>query len=51
MRDLANGIQNPWLIMGDFNTILRPEDRIYGNAVVESETRDFNDFILDIGGV
>lgn len=38
---LANGIQNPWLIMGDFNTILRQGDRINENAVMEVEIRDF----------
>ncbi|XP_070020740.1 uncharacterized protein [Nicotiana sylvestris] len=49
LRDIANGIQGPWLVMGDFNTILRPEDRVNGNVVTDAEARDFNDFIVDTG--
>lgn len=41
LSDLANGIQNNRLIMGDFNTILRQGDRINENAVMEVEIRDF----------
>nr|XP_016436446.1 PREDICTED: uncharacterized protein LOC107762590 [Nicotiana tabacum] len=49
LRDLRNGMQRRWLIMGDFNIVLNPEDRITGNPVLESETTYFNDFIVDSG--
>ncbi|XP_019235063.1 PREDICTED: uncharacterized protein LOC109215446 [Nicotiana attenuata] len=49
LRGIANGIQDLWLVMGNFNTILRPDDRVNGNVVTEAEARDFNDFIVDTG--
>ncbi|KAH0709290.1 hypothetical protein KY284_010717 [Solanum tuberosum] len=33
--------------MGDYNAILKGDDRFNGNQVTDSETRDFNNFLLD----
>ncbi|XP_056698287.1 uncharacterized protein [Spinacia oleracea] len=38
---------SPWLVAGDFNSILYSGDRINGNAVSNAETRDFNQCISD----
>ncbi|KAF3631434.1 hypothetical protein FXO38_26666 [Capsicum annuum] len=35
--------------MGDFNTILRSDDRVMGSQVIDSEVMDFNNFIQDTG--
>ncbi|KAH0652562.1 hypothetical protein KY289_030240 [Solanum tuberosum] len=32
LRDLAIGMTTPWLICGDFNALLYPEDRLYGDT-------------------
>lgn len=39
----------PWLIAGDFHAILSCEDRINGEPVAHFETRDFSDFLVDVG--
>ncbi|XP_075086415.1 uncharacterized protein LOC142169104 [Nicotiana tabacum] len=49
LRMTVHGINNPYLIMGDFNTILTSEDRINGNHVQEIEIRDFKNFLIDAG--
>ncbi|XP_055803460.1 uncharacterized protein LOC129872518 [Solanum dulcamara] len=33
------------MVMGDFNSILRPEDRLVGSQVQGEETRDFRNFL------
>ncbi|XP_019253580.1 PREDICTED: uncharacterized protein LOC109232306 [Nicotiana attenuata] len=43
------GVQEPSLIMGDFNSILSIEDRVMGNPVQEGEMTDFKNFIADVG--
>lgn len=35
--------------MGDFNAILELEDRMHGNVVQDHETRDFREFVEDVG--
>ncbi|XP_059310873.1 uncharacterized protein LOC132062291 [Lycium ferocissimum] len=40
-------IQIPWLVMGDFNAILKGEDRLHGNQVMDVETRDFDQCLLN----
>lgn len=42
---MTQSIAEPWLIKGDFNAILTLDDRLIGNPVQESETRDFNECI------
>ncbi|MCH95907.1 hypothetical protein A2U01_0016889, partial [Trifolium medium] len=32
--------QGPWFLMGDFNNVLKSQDRIGGRTVTESEYRD-----------
>ncbi|KAK4721641.1 hypothetical protein R3W88_011874 [Solanum pinnatisectum] len=39
--------RQPWLVMGDFNSILHVEDRIMGSQVQETELRDFKQCLLD----
>ena len=49
LRSISNSIDDPWCVMGDFNSILNLEDRIGGTTVTENETRDFADCILYCG--
>ncbi|KAK4706498.1 hypothetical protein R3W88_033947 [Solanum pinnatisectum] len=44
---LSTHITNPWLIMGDFNSILTAEDRPIGCQIQSSETRDFQECITN----
>ncbi|PHT95759.1 hypothetical protein T459_03641 [Capsicum annuum] len=46
-RDAA--LASPHVVMGDFNTILRSDDRVMGSQVIDSEVMDFNNFIQDTG--
>ncbi|KAK4731528.1 hypothetical protein R3W88_024516 [Solanum pinnatisectum] len=41
--------RQPWLVMGDFNSILHIEDRVVGSQVQEAELRDFKKYLLDSG--
>ncbi|KAH0724701.1 hypothetical protein KY284_000566 [Solanum tuberosum] len=43
IQQLNNNIKDPWVIMGDFNSILTQEDRPIGSQVQEAETRDFRE--------
>lgn len=45
LRNLNAQITSPWLIMGDFNSIIDAEDRRYGSEVQAHETKDFKEFL------
>ncbi|KAK6779959.1 hypothetical protein RDI58_022143 [Solanum bulbocastanum] len=47
IKQLNNNINEPWLIMGDFNSILSYEDRLVRSQVQDIETRDFRECIMD----
>lgn len=49
LRSLHNNINDPWLVMGDFNTILSVSDRMNGNLVNQTEVQDFQNCITDLG--
>lgn len=49
LRSITQIQQGPWIIMGDFNTILHQEDRMHGSPVQEYETRDFREFLMITG--
>ncbi|XP_019244329.1 PREDICTED: uncharacterized protein LOC109224197 [Nicotiana attenuata] len=42
-------LNDPWLIIGDFNSVLNVDDRISGNTVQQVEVVDFQNCIEDIG--
>ncbi|XP_075080308.1 uncharacterized protein LOC142165830 [Nicotiana tabacum] len=48
LKELDQGINMMWLIVGDFNAILYPHDRLFGNPVQYGEIKDFNDCIHDL---
>lgn len=43
VKQLSTHIREPWLIMGDFNSILAQEDRPIGSQVQLAETKDFRE--------
>ncbi|KAK6803540.1 hypothetical protein RDI58_001324 [Solanum bulbocastanum] len=47
IKQLNNNINEPWLIMGDFNSILTQRDRPGGSPVQDIEIRDFRECLLD----
>ncbi|EOY17504.1 Uncharacterized protein TCM_036723 [Theobroma cacao] len=51
MRELSTGIQGPWLVRGDFNVILKKEDRLYGVDPHGGAMEDFATTLLDCGFV
>ncbi|XP_070022230.1 uncharacterized protein [Nicotiana sylvestris] len=48
LKELAQGINMPWLIVGDFNAVLYPQDKLFGNPVQYVEIKDFTDYIHDL---
>ncbi|EOY25454.1 Uncharacterized protein TCM_026877 [Theobroma cacao] len=49
LRRLAADIEVPWLVGGDFNIILKREERLYGSAPHEGAMEDFASTLLDCG--
>ncbi|XP_020256684.1 uncharacterized protein LOC109833427 [Asparagus officinalis] len=48
LKSAQQSIRNePWLLCGDFNTVINSEEKIGGSIVSESDTKDFRDFIDD----
>ncbi|PSS19303.1 Endonuclease, partial [Actinidia chinensis var. chinensis] len=49
LRRLSYTSQNPWILLGDFNNVLSPDERINGQPVTMYETREFKECCYDIG--
>ncbi|WMV29408.1 hypothetical protein MTR67_022793 [Solanum verrucosum] len=47
LEPVINNAAAPLVLMGDYNAIRKGDDRFNGNQVTDSETRDFNNFLLD----
>lgn len=41
--------QIPWLVTGDFNSIMKQDDRIWGGAITMEEIEDFHDCVVQCG--
>ncbi|KAH0781762.1 hypothetical protein KY290_001360 [Solanum tuberosum] len=48
LRDLAIGMTTLWLICGDFNALLYPQDKLYGNPVHPTEIAYFSNCSHDL---
>lgn len=48
LRVLSQGINNPWILGGDFNGLLCPQDRISRNPVQFEDIKDFSKCIPDL---
>lgn len=46
LNEISTYQQEPWLVIGDFNSIRGSEDRIMSNYVHEAEIEDFNSFMM-----
>ncbi|KAJ6291204.1 hypothetical protein OIU76_023294 [Salix suchowensis] len=42
-------LPSPWMVLGDFNSLLSQDDKLNGTAVSMYETADFNKCCLDLG--
>ncbi|XP_059315374.1 uncharacterized protein LOC132065978 [Lycium ferocissimum] len=49
IRNMSPMINVPWILLGDFNTILSVHDRVNGLPVQQGEITDFQDCIQDAG--
>ncbi|CAL1370678.1 unnamed protein product [Linum trigynum] len=49
LRDIAEDISDPWLVAGDFNSILYASEKSGGAPFDASRVRDFQDCVLDAG--
>ncbi|XP_019260707.1 PREDICTED: uncharacterized protein LOC109238677 [Nicotiana attenuata] len=49
LRNIRGSINGPWILLGDFNTILFSDDRVNGVPVHPAETVDFQNCITDLG--
>lgn len=46
---MASNIQEPWLILGDFNCIRKYEEELGGTSPISSKLVDFNNCIYNSG--
>lgn len=37
LKSMAQSIKVPWLVIGDFNNVLKPDGRLGGNRVKDSK--------------
>ncbi|XP_048502873.1 uncharacterized protein LOC125498665 [Beta vulgaris subsp. vulgaris] len=49
LRSMVEEEVFPYFIIGDFNTIYQAIDRVNGALVSKAETRDFSEFIMEMG--
>ena len=49
MNKMVQNVIYPWLIIGDFNAILSPKDRLAGAPVYVNEIKDFADCVKAMG--
>ncbi|KAM3395140.1 hypothetical protein P3S68_004145 [Capsicum galapagoense] len=49
LEHMAPGVNQPWLITGDFNSLLSPEDRQAGAPVTPADTQEFTDCVRNHG--
>lgn len=49
LLSLALSISVPWLIMGDFNCVRNPMEKMSGRVLIPSKLKDFNDYIINSG--
>ncbi|XP_061375403.1 uncharacterized protein LOC133317554 [Gastrolobium bilobum] len=49
LLSIGANMNSPWLVFGDFNSILCTADRVNGTAVSTYEIRDFQDCCLEFG--
>lgn len=45
MDTISSWVSEPWLLIGDFNSVLSLEDKQGGNAIIAYEIADFLSFI------
>lgn len=48
LAEIAQTITRPWLISGDFNSMLYTQDRNFGNQITQAEIKDFTECILSL---
>ncbi|XP_060212197.1 uncharacterized protein LOC132639796 [Lycium barbarum] len=47
LKGLNQNITQAWIAMGDYNSVLDPDDRIHGNQIQDNEVQDFKEFLCD----
>jgi len=49
LADISHNMDDPWCVMGDFNSVLHQGERIGGNEADEREMRDFGECTTQCG--
>lgn len=47
IRDISKGISDHWILIGDFNTFLHPDNKRGGRLVTVEQCRDFVNCVQD----
>ncbi|XP_019262454.1 PREDICTED: uncharacterized protein LOC109240279 [Nicotiana attenuata] len=42
LKDVAMGVNKPWLIAGDFNAVMYQDDRMFGNPITYTEVKEYS---------
>ncbi|XP_075091749.1 uncharacterized protein LOC142171925 [Nicotiana tabacum] len=48
LAGISQKVSKPWIIWGDFNSILCPQDRLYSTAVTSMEIKDFAECVQNL---
>ena len=49
LLEIAEDLEEPWCIVGDFNSVLYTHDRIGGTSILATEIQEFADTVRDCG--
>lgn len=47
LRSIGQHVTTAWLVCGNFNAVLHPQDRMFGSPVTMAEIKDYSECIQD----
>ncbi|XP_075080401.1 uncharacterized protein LOC142165912 [Nicotiana tabacum] len=48
LKDVAVGMNKPWLVAGDFNAVMYQDDRMFGNPITYTEVKEYSECMHEL---